>query len=114
MTATVTKLPPWKRCTSCAREFTYGQWKSLLLIGVQDCGGGLHLEMRNCPDCGSTLAIELTVEKNWTELTGLLEEQLQMRQQREDLEMALEEIRRAHELADRARKAIQLAAGVDF
>jgi hypothetical protein len=37
-------------------------WASLEYAGLQGCGD-YDLEMRNCPDCGSTLCIKVNCQK---------------------------------------------------
>lgn len=47
-----------KRCSGCGREFTRAQWDELEYVGPMD-DGFEGLELRNCPDCDSTIAIVL-------------------------------------------------------
>lgn len=42
------------RC-ACGSSWTTKQWAELELVGIQDDGEGIMIEMRNCP-CGSTRA----------------------------------------------------------
>ncbi len=46
---------PWKRC-SCGRTFTRAEWLALPGKPRQLIPGGSDLELRDCPDCCSTLA----------------------------------------------------------
>jgi hypothetical protein len=65
-----------KKTCSCGRTFTPTQWRALPLVGIQQLDGGVFTDMRNCPDpCGSTLlGPDLTVARDWLELSGLLQE----------------------------------------
>jgi ribosomal protein S27AE len=44
----------FKRCTRCGITFSRGHWRCLQYVGEMD-----GLELRNCPECGSTIAIEI-------------------------------------------------------
>lgn len=48
-----------KRC-QCGREITLAEWSSLRNIGVQHMPNEtFDLDLRDCPVCGSTLAVEV-------------------------------------------------------
>gem|GEM_PF-1927278 len=50
-----------KKCNCCGRQLSCEQWHQLEQIGVQEFGNGLdQLEYRNC-NCGSTLAIRISM-----------------------------------------------------
>lgn len=46
-----------KRC-ACGREYSAAAWSALTYVGEQD-DGVERLELRNCGECGSTVAILL-------------------------------------------------------
>lgn len=55
---------PFKTCTRCNLSLTRGEWDALPIIGHQRMEGDdgskeQTLELRNCPKCGSTLAVEV-------------------------------------------------------
>lgn len=52
-----------KTCSFCGRTFTAAEWEALPLVGYQEVaadafGPASRLELKNCPDDDSTLAIE--------------------------------------------------------
>ena len=63
----MSKMTTYTRPVTCPTDHAalkldapYGpNWLSLRLVGIQPSPGGADLELRDCPDCGSCLAIEL-------------------------------------------------------
>lgn len=53
-----------KRC-ACGAAFTRRAWDRLPSLGVMD-GGKYALDCKNCPECGSTIAMPLRVSKDNT------------------------------------------------
>lgn len=56
--------PPFPKRCRCPREpYTAAEWTTLTFLAVQGFEGeSAALEMRNCPGCGCTFAIELSSE----------------------------------------------------
>lgn len=46
-----------KRC-SCKVEYTAASWAALKSLGIQECAGP-RLDLRNCPNCRSTMALPI-------------------------------------------------------
>jgi|GEM_PF-2620577 len=55
--ALMAQEPVVKRCTCCGRTFTRAQWEALELLGYLGVEVDDDHEIRNCPDCFSTLAL---------------------------------------------------------
>ncbi len=52
----------WPKSCGCGQEFSRETFRALPLVGMQEAGEEdgreFELELRNCPTCNSTLAIE--------------------------------------------------------
>ncbi len=49
-----------KICTCCFKAISREEWETLSFVGFQSDGEGGTLELRNCADCCSTLAIDVS------------------------------------------------------
>jgi hypothetical protein len=58
-TATTRPAPAVIKSCACGHSYTEEQWDSLDPRGVQDCGDGTGLDLRNCIACQSTLAVPI-------------------------------------------------------
>lgn len=47
---------------SCGRTFTPAEFRKLPILGIQPDGMGGAFQLRDCPDCRSTLSVELPAE----------------------------------------------------
>ena len=55
-----------KKC-GCGASFSHRAWDRLPSIGVMEDGSGKYaLDCKNCPACGSTLAMPLRLSKTTT------------------------------------------------
>jgi hypothetical protein len=56
-TATTRPAPEMVKACSCGHSYTQEQWDDLHHVGVQDCGDGTGLDLRNCIVCSSTIGV---------------------------------------------------------
>lgn len=52
-----------KKCSGCDRLISKPSWQTFQAIGTQHFPDEEPLELRNCPACGSTLAVRESVAK---------------------------------------------------
>lgn len=59
----MSSLTEWpKRCSSCNKLISKPSWSSLPSLGVMT-GIDLSIDLKNCPVCGSTLAVPVKEKK---------------------------------------------------
>jgi hypothetical protein len=56
-TATTRPAPAIVKACACGHSYSQEQWDDLEPCGVQDCGDGSGLDLRNCIVCSSTIGV---------------------------------------------------------
>jgi hypothetical protein len=69
-TATTRPAPAMVKTCACGHSYTEEQWDELEPRGVQDCGDGTGLDLRNCVACSSTIGIPVVCIPKLRPLTG--------------------------------------------